>query len=111
MKTNSMKAASVFNLDAIVILSIQVEALNKKIDVMQCDANRVGMINSECLPFDSSTKNEQVNFMDLKITLIAITIMQVGGTIQISVEVVKKIKGHNPSEFSATLSAREETKP
>ena len=44
-----MKAASVFNLDAVTMLSNQVELLNKKIDslygsmqvhpVMQCDTN------------------------------------------------------------------------
>ncbi|XP_040951532.1 uncharacterized protein [Gossypium hirsutum] len=69
MRTKLMKATDVFNLDAVVMLSSQVEALNKKIDglnfstqvnpVIQYDANRVGMINSECLPFSSIMENEQ----------------------------------------------------
>ncbi|KAA3474174.1 biogenesis of lysosome-related organelles complex 1 subunit 2-like [Gossypium australe] len=63
MRAKSMKVAGVFNLDVVAMLSSQVEELKKKIDVMQCDVNEVGMINSKCLPFNSCTENEQVNFM------------------------------------------------
>ncbi|KAA3482134.1 hypothetical protein EPI10_004402 [Gossypium australe] len=94
-----MKTTDIFNMDVVSMLANQVEALGKKINVFnvskQCDANGVGMINSEYSPFESSMMHGQVNFMDIKITPITIVIIQVRGTIQISLGVIKIIKGHN----------------
>ncbi|KAG8499370.1 hypothetical protein CXB51_005835 [Gossypium anomalum] len=73
MRTKPSKSVGVFNLDAVTMLSNQVELLNKKIDglcgstqihsVMQCDTSRGGMDNSEYLPFGPSMENEQMNYM------------------------------------------------
>ena len=67
MRTKPMKVADGFNLDAVTMLSNQVEQLNKKIDglyvsmqvhpVMQCNTNGGEMNNIECLPYDPNSEN------------------------------------------------------
>ncbi|KAG8488363.1 hypothetical protein CXB51_016383 [Gossypium anomalum] len=72
MRTKPTKAAGVFNLDAVTMLSNQVELLNKKIDglygstqvhpVMRCDSNR-GVHNPDYPPFNPSTEEEQAHYI------------------------------------------------
>ncbi|KAK5843410.1 hypothetical protein PVK06_005866 [Gossypium arboreum] len=72
MRTKPTKAANIFNLDAVTMLSNQVELLNKKIDclcgsiqvhpVMRCDSNGGGAC-TEYQPFNPSIKDEQVQYM------------------------------------------------
>ncbi|KAA3465597.1 integrase [Gossypium australe] len=66
-RTKPTKAAIIFNLDAVTMLSNQVELLSKKIDGLcgssQCDTNRGGMNNTEYPPYNPSTENEQVQYM------------------------------------------------
>ncbi|KAK5775311.1 hypothetical protein PVK06_043184 [Gossypium arboreum] len=72
MRTKQTKAASVFNLDAVTMLSNQVELLNKKIDglysstqvhpVMRCDSNGGGA-HTEYQSFNPSNQEEQVQYM------------------------------------------------
>ncbi|KAK5825007.1 hypothetical protein PVK06_019809 [Gossypium arboreum] len=72
MRTKPTKAAGVFNLDAVTMLSNQVELLIKKIDslcgstqvhpVMRCDSNRGGAC-TEYQPFNPSIEEEQVQYM------------------------------------------------
>ncbi|XP_052489795.1 uncharacterized protein LOC128042488 [Gossypium raimondii] len=73
MMMKPMKAAGVFNLDAVTMLSNQVEQLNKKIDglyvstqvhpMMQCDTNERVMNNPKSLPYGPITENEQIDYM------------------------------------------------
>ncbi|KAG8474649.1 hypothetical protein CXB51_031277 [Gossypium anomalum] len=73
MRTKPMKAAGVFNLDAVTMLSNLVELLNKKIDglygssqvhlVMRCDSNRGGVHNTDYPSFNLGTEEEQVHYM------------------------------------------------
>ncbi|KAG8488548.1 hypothetical protein CXB51_016295 [Gossypium anomalum] len=71
MRTKPTKAAGVFNLDAVTILSNQVELLNKKIDslygstqvhlVMRCESNGGGVHNTDYPSFNSDIEEEQRN--------------------------------------------------
>ncbi|KAG8491750.1 hypothetical protein CXB51_015084 [Gossypium anomalum] len=71
MRTKPTKAANVFNIDSVTMLSNQVELLNKKIDgflgssqvhpVMQCEAS--GGSSSEYPPYGHHMENEQLNYM------------------------------------------------
>ncbi|KAG8499036.1 hypothetical protein CXB51_005447 [Gossypium anomalum] len=73
MRTKPTKAASIFNVDSVAILSTQVELLNRKIDgffgssqvhpVMQCKASGGGSSNSEYPPYCHNRENEQLNYM------------------------------------------------
>ncbi|KAA3479617.1 Retrovirus-related Pol polyprotein from transposon 17.6 [Gossypium australe] len=66
MRTKPTKAVSGFNLDAVTMLSNQVELLNKKIDVtsvMQCDTNGGGMSNKEYSSYNPGIESEQMNYM------------------------------------------------
>ncbi|KAG8493010.1 hypothetical protein CXB51_012669 [Gossypium anomalum] len=73
MRMKQTKAAGVFNLDAITMLSNQVELLNKKIDglygstqvhpVMRCDSNGGGAHNTDYLSFNLGIEEEQVQYM------------------------------------------------
>ncbi|KAA3456048.1 Retrotransposon gag protein [Gossypium australe] len=56
-RTKPTKAASVFNLDAVTMLSNQVHP------VMQCDTNGGGVSNTEYPPYNPSVENEQVHYM------------------------------------------------
>ncbi|KAK5839064.1 hypothetical protein PVK06_007822 [Gossypium arboreum] len=72
MRTKPMKAASVFNLDAVTMLSNQVELLNKKFDglwgstqvhpVMRCDSNGGGAY-TEYKPFNPNIEEEEVQYI------------------------------------------------
>ncbi|KAK5811298.1 hypothetical protein PVK06_026627 [Gossypium arboreum] len=72
MRTKPTKAASVFNLDVVIMLSNQVELLNKKIEglcgstqvhpVMRCDSNGRGAY-TKYQPFNPSIEKEQVQYM------------------------------------------------
>ncbi|KAG8497291.1 hypothetical protein CXB51_008564 [Gossypium anomalum] len=72
MRTKPTKTASVYNVNAVNMLSKQVELLNKKIDgllgsthvhpVMRCDSSRGG-IHTEYQPFNPTTEEEQVHYM------------------------------------------------
>ncbi|KAG8486633.1 hypothetical protein CXB51_020062 [Gossypium anomalum] len=72
IRTKPKKAAGVFNLDAVTMLSNQVELLNKKIDglygstqvhpVMRCDSNG-GAHNTDYPSFNPSTEEEQIHYM------------------------------------------------
>ena len=72
MRTNLTKAASVFNLDAVTMISNQVELLNKKIDglygstqvhlVIRYYSNGGGAC-TEYQPFNPSIEEEQVQYM------------------------------------------------
>ena len=73
MRTKQTKAAGVFNLDVVTMLSNQVELLNKKIDglydstqvhpVMRCDSNGGGVHNTDYPSFNPGTEEEQVHYM------------------------------------------------
>ncbi|KAK5793306.1 hypothetical protein PVK06_034448 [Gossypium arboreum] len=72
MRTKPTKAAGVFNLDVVTMLSNQVELLNKKVEglygstqvhpVMRCDSNGGG-VHTEYQSFNPSTEEEQVQYM------------------------------------------------
>ncbi|KAG8488609.1 hypothetical protein CXB51_016603 [Gossypium anomalum] len=108
MRTKPMKIAGIYNVDSVAMLKNQLELLNKKIDgllgstqvhpVMRCDSSGGG-VHTEYPPFNPTTEEEQVNYMGNKIlgpriTPIVTLTMQVGRTTQISLGVVKEIKGH-----------------
>ncbi|KAA3483462.1 Transposon Ty3-I Gag-Pol polyprotein [Gossypium australe] len=73
MRMKPTKAAGVFNLDAVTMLSNQVELLNKNMDglcgssqvhpVMQCDTNGRGMGNTEYPSYNPGIESEQMNYM------------------------------------------------
>ncbi|KAK5811269.1 hypothetical protein PVK06_026596 [Gossypium arboreum] len=73
MRTKSIKAADIFNVYSVAMLSNQVELLNRKIDgllgstrvhpVMQCNASGGGTNNSEYPPYGPNMENEQMNYM------------------------------------------------
>ncbi|KAG8493192.1 hypothetical protein CXB51_010616 [Gossypium anomalum] len=73
MRSKLTKAAGVFNLDAVTMLSNQVELLNKKIDglygftqvhlVMRCDSIGGGVHNTDYPSFNRSTEEEEVQYM------------------------------------------------
>ncbi|KAG8503175.1 hypothetical protein CXB51_001042 [Gossypium anomalum] len=73
MRTKPTKTAGVYNVDSVIMLSNQVELLNKKIDglpgstqvhpVMQCEASRGGSSNPEYQPYGHNMENEQLNYM------------------------------------------------
>ncbi|KAG8490843.1 hypothetical protein CXB51_014050 [Gossypium anomalum] len=72
MRTKQTKTAGLYNIDSVTMLSNQVELLNKKIDgllgstqvhpVMRCDSSGGG-VPTEYPPFNSTTEEEQVNYM------------------------------------------------
>ncbi|KAA3465598.1 Retrotransposon gag protein [Gossypium australe] len=71
IRTKPTKSAEVYNLDAITILSTQVEMMNKKIDslcfsqahlVMQCDASGT-VANPEYPPYQPDAESEQMNYI------------------------------------------------
>ncbi|KAK5841829.1 hypothetical protein PVK06_004152 [Gossypium arboreum] len=72
MRTKPTKETDVFNLNAVTMLSNQVELLNKKIDglygstqvhpMMSCDSNG-GMHNPDYPLFNPGTEDEQVHYM------------------------------------------------
>ncbi|KAA3485589.1 hypothetical protein EPI10_007548 [Gossypium australe] len=110
------KIVGVYDANVVTMLASQVEALGRKIDalsigkqvtlVMQCDVIEAGMISQECLPLKSKIEYEQVEFMDLRITLTEIPITQDGEIIQTFPRVAKGIKEHNP-----LLPHQQEKKP
>ncbi|KAA3487902.1 reverse transcriptase [Gossypium australe] len=55
--TKPTKAASVFNLDAVTMLSNQVHP------IMECDSNLGGVANPEYPPYRHGMENEQINYM------------------------------------------------
>ncbi|KAA3474336.1 Retrotransposon gag protein [Gossypium australe] len=71
-RTRLAKAAGVFNIDAVTVLSTEVEMLHKKFDglygssqahpVMQCDASG-GVANPEYPPYGHGMESEQMNYM------------------------------------------------
>ncbi|KAG8496909.1 hypothetical protein CXB51_008012 [Gossypium anomalum] len=73
MRTKPTKTADVYNVDAINMLSNQVEILNKNIDgllsstqvhpVMRCDSSGGGSSNIEYPPYGHNMENEQLNYM------------------------------------------------
>ncbi|KAG8488716.1 hypothetical protein CXB51_016697 [Gossypium anomalum] len=72
MRTKPTKAAGIYNVDSVSMLSNQVELLNKKIDgllgstqvhpVMRCDSSGGG-VHTEYQSFNPSPKEEQVHYM------------------------------------------------
>ncbi|KAG8478554.1 hypothetical protein CXB51_028316 [Gossypium anomalum] len=75
MRTKPTKTAGVYNVDSVTMLSNQVELLNKKIDsllsstqvypVIRCDSSGRG-VHTEYQPFNPSTEEEQVNYMEVR---------------------------------------------
>ncbi|KAG8475171.1 hypothetical protein CXB51_031769 [Gossypium anomalum] len=72
MRTKPTKTTGVYNVDSVIMLSNQVNLLNKKIDgllgstqvhpVMRCDSNGGGVL-TEYPPFNPTTEEEQANYM------------------------------------------------
>ncbi|KAG8483102.1 hypothetical protein CXB51_022038 [Gossypium anomalum] len=72
MRTKPTKTAGVYNVDAVNMLSNEVELLNKKIDgllgstqvhpVLRCDSSGGGM-HTEYQPFNPTTEEEQVHYI------------------------------------------------
>ncbi|KAK5811749.1 hypothetical protein PVK06_027115 [Gossypium arboreum] len=73
MRTKLTKTAGVFNLDAVTMLSNQVELLNKKIDglygstqvhpMIRCDSNGGGVHNTDYSSVNPGTDEEQIHYM------------------------------------------------
>ncbi|KAG8493104.1 hypothetical protein CXB51_010649 [Gossypium anomalum] len=71
-RTKPTKIAGVYNVDSVIMLSNQVELLNKKINslpgstqihlAMRCDSSEGGVL-TEYPPFNPTTEQEQVNYM------------------------------------------------
>ncbi|KAA3461628.1 pentatricopeptide repeat-containing protein chloroplastic-like [Gossypium australe] len=70
-RTKPTKSAGVFNLDAVTMLSTQVEMTNKKLDslcssqihlLMQCNASGT-VANPEYPPYQPGTESEQMNYI------------------------------------------------
>ncbi|KAA3483471.1 Transposon Ty3-I Gag-Pol polyprotein [Gossypium australe] len=71
-RTKPMKSAGVFNVNAMTMLSTQIEMMNKKLDIMQCDTGG-NVVNPEYPPYQTGAEDEQMNY------IVTLTI-QVGGT-------------------------------
>ncbi|KAA3470145.1 F-box/LRR-repeat protein 13-like [Gossypium australe] len=96
-RTKPTKATNVFSINVVAMLASQVEVLSKKIDWLSCSKQ----VNS------SNIEHEQVDFIGNNSrpqnNLYNNNLIQDEGIIQISLRVVKEIKGYNPSRLSATL--------
>ncbi|KAA3488422.1 Pol polyprotein [Gossypium australe] len=78
--------------------------------VMQCDTNGGGMSNTEYPSYNPGIESEQMNYMELRITLIVTLIIQVGGITPTSHGLGKEIRDNNHSQaFNKTRFQNTET--